>query len=231
RQVYRGLDIGTGKITEEEMRGVPHHLLDVVDPSEHYTAAEWKEDAEKAASEIIHRGKLPIICGGTGFYIQAIVDNVSFPDVPPNDELRAKLKSKSPSELFELEKEKDPTRAKVIDKDNPQRRIRAIEIAEDLGAVPPVKTHPIFNALQIGLTLPREELRERIRVRLERRLEEGMIEEVESLLESGVTLSRLDELGLEYRYISRYVASELSLEEMKEKLFTEITRYAKRQET
>jgi tRNA dimethylallyltransferase len=113
RQVYTGLDLGTGKITKKEMLGVPHHMLDVVSPKKVFTVSEWKEQAEKIIIDIISRGKLPIICGGTGLYIQSIVDNVVFPEVPPNLPLRKKLEKKSKLELIEILKKLDPRRAKT----------------------------------------------------------------------------------------------------------------------
>lgn len=231
RQVYKGLDIGSGKITSDEMQGVPHHLLDVADPKEIFTVADWRYKAEQVAKNILSRSKLPIICGGTGQYIQAIVDNVSFPEVPPDTELRKELTNKSAEELFQILKTKDPRRAETIDRDNPRRLVRAIEIASSLGKIPAVKKNPLFNTLQIGLTLPREELRERIKIRLEKRLTEGMIEEAESLHKNGLSFERMNELGLEYRYLAKHLQGELTLDETKEKLLTEINRYAKRQMT
>jgi len=231
RQVYTGLDIGTGKITKEEMRGVPHHLLDVAAPNEQYTVADWKMNAMKLAQEIIQRGCLPIVCGGTGLYIQSVVDNVSFPEVKPDKALRQKLEEKTNEELCAILNSLDSERLKTIDKDNPRRLIRAIEIATEMGHVPTIKTKPLFNTLQIGLTLPREELRERIRARLYQRLENGLIEEVEKLHKKGLSFERMIELGLEYRYIALHLKKELTLSDMKAKLETEICKYAKRQET
>ena len=166
RQVYKGLDIGTGKITEEEMKGVPHYLLDVVSPKEQFTVADWKKDSLKAINTITERGRHPIVCGGTGLYIQSVVDNISFPEVLPNKPLREKLEKKTPDELSRLLSSLDPERAKMIDHNNPRRLIRAIEIATEMGYVPRITAEPLFGTLQIGLTLPREELKERIHLRL-----------------------------------------------------------------
>lgn len=231
RQIYRGLNIGTGKITPDEMHGVPHHLLDIRDPQKVLTVAEWKNEAETSIDEIISRNKLPIICGGTGQYIQAIVDNVSFPAVPPDPELREELSRKSNPELLLILEGLDPQRARTIDEHNPRRLIRAIEIATSLGSVPQSISKPKFNTLQIGLTLPREELRHRIKIRLEKRLREGLVEEAENLHKDGLSFERMDELGLEYRYLSFYLQEKLTRDEMTTKLLTEINRYAKRQET
>ncbi|MFA6601514.1 MAG: tRNA (adenosine(37)-N6)-dimethylallyltransferase MiaA, partial [Candidatus Paceibacterota bacterium] len=128
RQVYRGLNIGTGKITKKEMGGIKHYLLDVADPKKTFDVTQYVGLAEKAISEIVAKDKLPIICGGTGYYISALVDGIVFPDVPPNPNLRAKLKLKSTSQLGIILKKLDPERYETIDKKNPRRLLRAIEI-------------------------------------------------------------------------------------------------------
>ncbi len=231
RQVYKGLDIGTGKITNEERRGVPHHLLDIADPKENLSVSDWKTQAEDAIQHILGNKKLPIVCGGTGQYIESVVDNVIFPEVPPNENLRKELSYKSNDELISILKKLDTRRANSVDKNNPRRLIRSIEIATAIGEVPQLKTKLNFNALQIGLTLPREKIREKIRSLLEKRLDSGLVEEVDTLHKNGLSFERMDELGLEYRYVAKYLQQELSFDEMKEKLFTEISRYAKRQMT
>ena len=129
RQVYKGLDIGSGKITEKEMLGVAHHLLDIANPKRKFSVTDFKEKAEKTIEDILKRSRLPIICGGTGFYIQALVDNLILPEVAPNLSLRKKLEKKTPAELFEILKKLDPKRADSIERQNPRRLIRAIEIA------------------------------------------------------------------------------------------------------
>lgn len=231
RQVYRGADIGTGKITAAEMRGVRHHLLDVVSPTESYSVEEWRRAALEAIDDITEREKLPIVCGGTGFYIQALVDNVSFPEVPPNKELRKKLEGKPASDLFSALKAKDERRAQEIGAHNPRRLIRALEIADALGKIPEQKSEPLFETLQMGIQLPRDILREKINLRLEKRLKDGMVEEAKELHANGLSFERMDELGLEYRYLAMFLRGDISYDEMKEKLATEIYRYAKRQET
>lgn len=231
RQVYRGLDIGTGKVTGEEMRGISHHLLDVADLSEQYSVALWKKAADKIIANLLERNRLPIVCGGTGLFIQSIVDNISLPEVGPNNTLREKLAPLSKEELYGLLKEKDPERAGTIDRDNPRRLIRALEIIEKVGAVPSTVTKSKYNSLQIGLTLKRDDLRKRIKTRLLTRLGNGMIEEVKKLNEDGLSFERMIELGLEYKYVSLFLQKELTRAEMETKLETEIYRYAKRQET
>ncbi len=232
RQVYRELDIGTGKITEKEMKGVKHHLLDVADPRKAFSVAEYVKQAEIAMSDIAKRGKLPIVCGGTGFYIQALIDGLVLPDVPPNNSLRKKFAKLSTVELCGRLKKLDSVRFKTIDRKNPRRLIRAIEIATALGRVPILakkigKYDPIF----IGLNLPPAELKDRIRKRLIKRIKKGMVTEVLRLHAHGLSWKKLDELGLEYRYVSRYLQGKLSKDEMIEKLNTEIRHYAKRQMT
>ncbi len=233
RQVYKGLDIGTGKITKKEMRGVPHFMLDVVSPKKVFSVAEWKKQTEKIIADIISRGKLPVICGGTGFYIQSIVDDVILPEVPPNKILREKLERKTADELFLMLKKIDPRRAETIERENPVRLIRAIEIAIKLGKVPPLK--PVskmpFDILQIGLTLPFENLREKIHTRLISRMKKGMIAEAKNLHKNGLSWKRMRELGLEYRYLADLLENKLTNQELIKKLEIEIWHYAKRQIT
>lgn len=229
RQVYRGMDVGTGKITAREMKGVPHHMLDIANPKHRFTVMEYKEKAEHTINEILLKKKVPILCGGTGFYIEAVVDNVVFPDVPPNTRLRKKLGAMSTMTLLQMIKKLDPHRALALDPHNKVRIVRAIEVATALGKVPPIKKQPQFDTLMIGITMPDNELRERIGKRLEKRLHHGMIEEVKKLHKKGLTWKRMEELGLEYRYIARHLEGKLSKKEMVEQLTFEIWHYAKRQ--
>jgi tRNA dimethylallyltransferase len=235
RQVYKGMDLGTGKITKKEMLGVPHHLLDVTTPSKIFTVSDFQKLADKKIEEIIKKGKTPIICGGTGFYIDSVVNGNIFPKVPPNKKLRSALDKKSTEQLFEMLKKIDTDRANNIDKNNKVRLIRAIEIAKALGKVPLLPRQDICNskydALKIGLVLPPEILKERIKTRLISRIKNGMIKEVENLHKKGLTWARLNTLGLEYRYVALYLQKKISKDEMIEKLNTEIWHYAKRQNT
>jgi len=243
RQVYRGLDIGTGKVTNDEMDGVPHHLLDVANPTERYTAANFARDARTAILEIAAREKLPIIAGGTGFYIDAFVGRVSVPEVEPNEKLRAELEHKTAVELLEILRKLDPERAETVEQKNPRRLIRAIEIAEaprlrrdsgrQAGSVPTSEVEPrcLYDALWIGIDWPDEQLRERIHERLDTRLKSGMVDEIKMLHENGLSWERMDELGLEYRYVSQFLRTMLTECEMRELLEREIWKYAKRQRT
>jgi tRNA dimethylallyltransferase len=232
RQVYRGLDIGSGKITTDEMRGVPHHLLDVADPSEAFSVALYKKQADAAITDIVARGKVPILCGGTGLYVSAVVDNRVFPQVPPNEPLRAELEALPLTELQSRLQTLDPERFETIEQENPMRLIRAIEIATALGKVPPEpETESPYDVLMIGLILPDAELRERIEKRLESRLEIGMIDEVKTLHENGLSWQRLEALGLEYQYIAEYLQEKISYDEMKQFIVTKSWQYSKRQMT
>lgn len=232
RQVYEGLDIGSGKITRKEMRGVPHHLLDVASPKRVFTVARYQKLARQKIKEIITRGKLPIICGGTGFYIQSIVDDLVLPAVKPDRKLRAQFGQKKPEELFKILKRIDPARVKNIDKNNPRRLIRAIEIARILGKVPKLVNKPQHkNVVIIGLNPPAERLKKLTRKRLEQRMKNGLIEEVAKLRKNGLSWKRLNELGLEYRHVALYLQQKISREEMTLALSGAIWHYAKRQLT
>ena len=230
RQVYRGLDIGSGKITKREMQGVPHHMLDVASPLRIYSVSRYQKEAEKVLASILARGKTPIVVGGTGLFVDALLLGKGFPDVPPNMALRKKLE-KIAEELFLILKKLDPRRAKTIEKENPRRVIRAIEIARTLGSVPhlEVKLPSSSTVLWIGLTLPEKELRKKIRIRLFARIKKGMIMEVKKLRKNGLSWRRLEGFGLEYRYIALFLQKKLSKEEMVQKLETEIWRYTRRQ--
>ncbi len=233
RQVYTGMDIGSGKITEAEMRNIPHHLLDVITPKKTFTVSDYKKIAEKKIQQITSKGIVPIMVGGTGFYIDTVTSGMVYPEVPPNKRLRAKLEKISKEELFQILKKLDKKRAENIDKDNPVRMIRAIEIATALGKVPPLKQNVEgrYKTLYIGLNLPDEVLKENIKIRLLKRMRAGMVAEIKRLHDSGVTWMRMYDLGLEYRYVSEYVQGKMKKEEMLEKLNTEIWHYAKRQKT
>ncbi len=233
RQVYRGMNIGTGKVTKKEMAGIPHHLLDVADPKKVFTVADWQKLANQKIEEIIARGKTPIIVGGTGFYIQAIVDGLVLPEVPPNKKLRAELAKKSVAELFAILKKLDSAYAKKIDSQNPVRLIRAIEIATALGKMPELKKikNPNYDFKIIGIKIDQEKLNKKIYQRLIERLKHGMITEVKKLHADGLSWKRMEELGLEYRYLARFLQGKITKPEMIEQLYKEIVKYAKRQMT
>lgn len=232
RQVYKGLNIGTGKIKKGEMQGIHHWLLDVAHPKENFSVADFKKLATEKIETIFKRSKLPVICGGTGFYIDSMVKNVVLPEVPPNPLLRKKLEKKGLEELLTLLKKLDLERFKTIDRKNKVRVIRAIEIAKALGKVPKIKTKESnYEFLQIGLKLSDTELKARIKKRLLSRIKEGMIEEAQNLYKKGLSLKRMRELGLEYKYLADLIENKINKKELVEKLNTEIWHYAKRQMT
>jgi tRNA dimethylallyltransferase len=230
RQVYTGLDIGTGKITKKEMQGVPHHLLDVASPKKVFTANDFLIQGRAAIEDILARGKTPIICGGTGFYIDALLGRISLPDVVANPKLRTQLSKKSAAQLFAMLKKLDPRRAKDIDAQNPVRLVRAIEIAKALGKVPEKKPRPLPYTIEwIGLKPEEKKLRANIKKRLLARMKQGMLREAKKLHDGGLSYKRMNQLGLEYRYLALHLQKKLSKAEMLEKLENEIWQYAKRQ--
>ncbi len=205
RQVYKGLDIGTGKVTKKEMQGVPHHLLDVVSPKRStkaggkFTVAEFQSLAMTAATAIVRQGKIPIIVGGTGFYIDAVVRGEVYPEVEPNKKLRQALSKKSTASLSTILKKLDPVRAKNIDAKNPVRLIRAIEIAKALGKVPKIKKQKLpYEFIKIGLVLPPEILEKNIKKRVSGMFDAGLLDEIKKLKAKGVSKKRLAEFGFEY---------------------------------
>ena len=230
RQVYKGMDIGTGKITKKEMKGIKHYLLDVASPKRKFTVFQYQKIALRAIERILKKGKIPIICGGTGFYIQALVDGILLPNVPPDWELRKKLEKKSAAQLYKILKKLDPQRAKTIEKKNPRRLIRAIEIAKRVGRVPPLKKQPLpYPVLMLGIKKTKEELKKLIKKRLLRRFKKGMVAEVKKLRKQGVSWKRLEGFGLEYRWIAYFLQNKIDFSEMVEKLQKDIEDFARRQ--
>ena len=233
RQVYKGMNLGTGKVTKKEMGGIPHFMLDVISPkSKTFSASQFQKMANKKIKEILDKKNIPIVCGGTGYYIDSLINSLPFPEVLPNKKLRRELETKDATELFGILKKIDKNRAKNIDAKNKVRLIRAIEIAQELGQVPKLKkTKKEFETIKIGLAFPDNELKRRIYERLIKRIKKGMIKEVEKLHESGVSWKKLESFGLEYRYVSFYLQKKMTKEEMIEKLFSAIWHFAKRQKT
>lgn len=232
RQIYRGMDLGTGKITTEEMKDVPHHLLDIKNPDEDFSVEEFQKLAFEKIEEILARGKTPIICGGTGFYIQAITENIIFQDIPKNETLRKELEEKSLEELKEILAEIPKEEDSKIDTENKRRIIRAIEIGKFLGKIPAIQKSPkIYDFEFTYLDFPDEILKDRIEKRLEKRLSIGMADEVKKLHEQGVSWERLENFGLEYKYVAEYLQSKISEKEMIDTLKLKIWQYAKRQRT
>ncbi|HEY4502276.1 MAG TPA: tRNA (adenosine(37)-N6)-dimethylallyltransferase MiaA [Candidatus Paceibacterota bacterium] len=230
RQVYQNLNIGTEKITKKEMASIPHHLLDVANPRRALSVAQYKQLAEQAIQEIIKRNRLPIIVGGTGFYIDAIVYNRLYPSVPPQQKLRDSLEKKTAKQLHTMLTKLDPRRAKTIEKENKRRLIRAIEIATVLGKVPRFKDGKNkYDVLQIGLAVSDNTLRKRIHARLAKAIRKGLVAETKKLKKGGLSWKRINELGLEYRTSGMYIRGEITKQEMTRKMQSELWQYAKRQ--
>jgi tRNA dimethylallyltransferase len=257
RQIFRGMDIGTGKIERDKKlskslalrndgslapvrkkpsfdpkavyfsRGIPHHMIDIVSPRTNFNVAKFKSLAEKIIEDILRRGKLPIVCGGTGFWIQAIVDNINFPEVKPNWKLRNKLEKYPAEKLFAMLKKLDTQRAKNIDRKNKIRLIRAIEICKSIGKVPPVNYAAFgephlrresgimnYEFLQLGIFLSKEKLYNNIEKRVKLRFEQGMMKEVENLhIQTGLSWKKIQSFGLAYFWIPLYLQKKLSFGE------------------
>jgi tRNA dimethylallyltransferase len=237
RQVYRGMNVGTGKVTKREMKNVPHYLLDVVSPKNIFTVTRYQKLGRAAIKKILTKGTLPIIVGGTGLYIDALLYRYALPDVKPNPKLRRMLDAQSTEKLFARLAKLDPRRANTIDRYNKRRLVRALEIV--LGTKKPVpdandalNKESDYDFLKIGVSIDPKKLEKNIRTRLIKRFRQGMLREVKNLHEKdGVSWKRLDDLGLEYRYIGRYLRGLILKKEMMEQLEKEINRYAKRQMT
>src|SRR3989338_855212 len=232
RQVYKGLDIGSGKITKKEMGGIPHHCISIVSPKKIFTVVDFKKCADKAIEEIFAKNKTPIIVGGTGLYIQSVVDNIVLPEVKPNWKLRKELEKKTMEEMFKMLKKLDPERAKNIDAKNPRRLIRAIEIAKALGKIPNLAVKPpSWEFLQIGLKLPDEILKKNIKKRIKKMLKDGLVAETKKLKSSGLPWKRIYELGFEHKYPALFLQNKISKDEMLAKMLIENRQYAKIQMT
>ncbi len=231
RQVYTGLDIGSGKITQREMKRIPHHLLDVANPKRVFSVAQYKRLADKAIKDMLKRGKTPIVCGGTGFYIDAIVYDQNLPEVKPDYALRKQLEKLSTEELANKLEILDVERFETIDTKNRVRLIRAMEIATALGKVPKTTRIKKYDVEWHYLDFPDDVLKKRIHDRLLKRMKDGMVAEVKRLHAEGISWKRLESLGLEYRYLALYVQNKLSKADMLTQLELAIWHYAKRQRT
>jgi len=234
RQVYKGMNIGTGKDLDEYTvngKAIPYHLIDIVDAGYKYNVYEFQHDFEKAYTNICSRNKQPILCGGTGLYLEAILKGYKLVNVPENPSLRKSLSTKSLSELTNLLSGYKRMHNKS-DVDSAKRAIRAIEIAEYYQTHPLVETNfPSINSVIFGLDISREERRNRISYRLKKRIDEGMIDEVKNLLDAGIAADDLIYYGLEYKYITLYCTQQISYTEMLAQLEVAIHQFAKRQMT
>ncbi len=229
RQVFKGLDLGSGKITPDEMQDVPHHLIDVCAPGDFFSMHDFQKLAYEAIDGILQRGKLPFLVGGTGLYVASVTDGYVMSDAAPDLEYRNYLETFETPALYEM-----LIRALPDIQIEPKNRNRVMRVLEKLHAGDDYIPHnqPRYSCLKLGVTWDRETLKTRIDERLERRLREGMIEEVQGLIDSGVPLDFLMKLGLEYRYIAQYLTGEIPRkEDMIEQLGNAIKKFAKRQIT
>jgi tRNA dimethylallyltransferase len=235
RQVYRGLDIGTAKVTPAEQALVPHHVLDVADPRAVYTVAQFQRDAIDSINAILKRGHQPFLVGGSPHYIQAIVDNLDIPHFEPQPELRTQLEKRPLPELLAQLEELDPQSAATIDRNNPRRVIRALEVCLISGkpfSQQRKMAELLYQSLLLGLEWPREVLYHRIDARVDERMQQGMVQEVQKLLDAGISHERLEALGLEYRYITRLLRGEFKNDdEMVQRLKYAIHDFTRRQLT
>lgn len=235
RQIYRGMDIGTGKDLGEYRIGettIPYHLIDICPAGYRYNLYEYVRDFKAVYADMLSRGKQPLLCGGTGLYVETVLKGYALPPVPENPELRAALQDKSLDELTAM-LQQYKTLHNTTDTDTCKRAIRAIEIAEYYSRQPAevLQPRPMSNALVVGIEIERDLRRARISHRLRQRLQEGMIEEVKSLLESGIPPESLIYYGLEYKFVTEYLIGETSYNEMVERLEIAIHQFAKRQMT
>lgn len=232
RQVYRGLDVGTGKITPKEMQGIPHHLLSVSDPRKQYTVAEYAKEARRAITLIHKRGKIPFLVGGTGFYIDAVARGAIYPEIPPNRALRKTLGKLAPATLLQRLQKLDPERAKSIDQKNPRRLIRALEIIEATKKpIAPITISAPYHTIFLAIRRTPQALRRRIRRAIVRRIDRGLLKETKHLIRSGISRKRLADLGIEYRFAIEHLDGKISRDQLIERCVTGEWQYAKRQIT
>ena len=234
RQVYREMNIGTGKDLDEYIvngQAIPYHLIDIHDCGYEYNVFEYQDDFHKAFTDITARQKTPILCGGTGLYIEAVLKGYKMIPVPPNDELRAELEQKEHEELVAILSTKQKMH-NTTDTSSKKRTIRALEIALYCEENEIEETvYPKMNTTVIGIHRERDVIKQKITTRLKARLEEGMIEEVQALLNKGIPLDKLKFYGLEYKFIAQYLSSEINYNDMYQRLNTAIHQFAKRQMT
>jgi len=231
RQVYKGMDIGSGKITKNEMKEIPHHLLSIASPKRRFPVVQYKKLALKLMNQVFRKKRVVIFCGGTIFYMKVLLNNISIPNVKPDWLLRRKLEKETTEKLFKRLCKLDKNRALNIDKNNRRRLVRAIEIClKTKKVIQPIKENPIpYPLLKIGVKKKKEEIKKLIRKRILKRLKKGMVKEVKDLHKEGLSFKRLEEFGLEYKWVSKFLQKKISKEEMIEKIQQSSERLAKNQ--
>jgi len=235
RQIYRGMDLGTGKDYDDYFVDgveIPSHLIDIEDAGVHYNVYRFQTDFIKVFNEIVARNKFPVLCGGSGLYLESVLKNYRLIEVPPDKELRKNLEGKSLQELTEILKNLKPKLHNHTDVETDRRAVRAIEIEKYYAEHPQVESEmPDIKSLTVGVKVDRELRRERITIRLKKRLDEGLLDEVQQLLDRGLTPEQLIYYGLEYKYVTLHLTGELSYNEMFRQLEIAIHQFAKRQMT
>lgn len=231
RQVYKGMNIGTGKVTKKEMKNIPHWLLDVVSPKRRFSVAQYQKLAFRAINKILRERKIPFLVGGSPFYIYAVVEGWVFPRLKADQKLRKVLERKSAKELFNILKKIAPQRATQIEKKNKRRLIRAIEIVKKLGRISTLEKNPQFDCLLLGIKRSEEELKERIKKRFSKWLRRGFVKEVRNLKKSGLSWKRIEDFGLHYRCLAQYLQGKMGYHEMMKKSLKELEHYTKSQMT
>ncbi len=232
RQIYKGMEIGAGTVTKTETKGIPHHLLSFQNPKRPYNAHEYQRAAIAAIRKIARAGKIPLLVGGAGFWIDAVCQNLRFPNAKPDRALRKKLKIKTAQQLFSMLEKLDPEKAKTIDQRNPHRLMRAIEIAKMLGKHETLQTGPqLFSCLYLGIARDNANLKSKITKRFNRWLKAGFLNEVQALMKKKLSEERFRELGLHYWYAYTYLSNRISRDEFVTQSIVSIWHYAKRQMT
>lgn len=241
QQVYRGLSVGTGRIKGRWIRkdgknifsaqGIPHYCIDFISPRKKITVAEYKICADLAIRDITRRGKLPILTGGTGFWIDTVVLGTELPHVPPDQKLRVALNKKATKELLNMLKKLDKTRAQRVDQKNPRRIIRAIEIAKKLGNVPPLKKTYPYHALWLGISIPELRWIKIMQKRARRMVATGIVEETKKLIARKISLSRIREFGFEYADVLYHLKEKITRAELAENIIKDTQKYKHRQMT
>lgn len=232
RQVYIGGDLISAKISTKDMNNIPHHMLSITSMKKDYNVADYKKSVTKIIKDLHKKNIVPIICGGTGMYIDNLIYKKTIPEVLPNPELREKLEKLSCDQLFKILKGKDPARAQNIDSKNKRRLIRALEIIESLGYVPEEeKPELLYKTVFIGLTMPKEILEKKIVKRTNMRMKQGMLKEITYLHDSGISYDRLQSFGMEYKWLSLYAQKLITKEECIDGINKDTMAYAKRQMT
>lgn len=238
RQIYRGFDLSSGKVEgawQDNIfvyKSIPHYLIDEANPRSQYSVAKFQAKAKKIIKDIVRHGKLPIICGGTMHWVDSIAYDQALPEVKPNPELRKKLEVLSVEQLFARLQKLDHARAASIDSKNPRRLIRALEIIDSTGKpVPLTQESSPYNMVWIGINPGKEQLEKNIYKRILSRIRDGMIEEIRTLHNQGLSWKKLEEFGLEFKFISLHIQGKISKDEMIEQLFIAHKQYVKRQLT